>query len=96
LASFEREKLKFKYAHNTDDPNTSTYQPRDTGVVIRGSMTKYSKHGDQDLRKLRIYCSYVFWANPSHKFRVVVAYNICNEKSTGLQTQYQQLKRYCK
>ena len=31
----------------------------------------------------------------SHKYRVVVAYNICNGKPEGLRTQYQQLKRYC-
>ena len=46
------------------------------------------------LWKLR-YCSYVFRANPSHKFNAVVAYNIYNGKSTELKTQYQQLKGYC-
>ena len=40
-------KIMFKSAHNTDDRNTSTYQPGDTGIVIRGPMTQYTKHGDQ-------------------------------------------------
>ena len=90
-----REKIRFKSAHNNEDPNTSSYQPGGTGIIVRGRMTQYAKHGEQDNRKLGRYCSYVFWANASHKCRVVVAYNICNGKPEGLRTQYQQLKRYC-
>ena len=37
----------------------------------------------------------MFWANPKHKCRVVVAYNVCNGKPKGLKTQYQQITRYC-
>ena len=40
------------------------------------------------------YCSYVFWAKPVYKFRVVVAYSICNGKPIELQTKYKQLKIY--
>ena len=84
-----REKIKFKSAHNIHDPNKSTYQPRGTEVITRGPMTQYAKHGEQDLWKLERYCSYMFWAKPVHKFRMVVAYSICNIKPTGLRTQYQ-------
>ena len=88
-----REKIRFKTAHNNEDPNTSSYQPGGTGIIIRGRMTQYAKHGEQDNRKLGRYYSYVFWANASHKCRVVVAYNICNGKPESLRTQYQHLKR---
>ena len=56
-----REKKKFATAHNTHDPNKSTYQPGGTGVMIRGPMTQYARHGSQDPRKLGRCCSYVFW-----------------------------------
>ena len=79
-----REKIKLKTAHNNEDPNTSSYQPGGTGIIIRGRMTQYAKHGEQDNRKLGRYCSYVFWANVSHKCRVVVSYNIWNRKPEGL------------
>ena len=79
-----REKMKFTTAHNTHDPNKSKYQPGGTGVMIKGPMTQYARHGSQDPRKLGRLCSYVSWANPSHKFRVVVAYNICTGKPKGL------------
>ena len=58
-------------------------------------MTQYARHGSQDPRKLGRFCSYVFWANPSHKFRVVVAYNICTGKPKGPRRQFQQLTRFC-
>ena len=90
-----REKRKFATAHNIHDPNKSKYQPGGTGVMIRGPMAQYARHGSQDPRKLGRLCSYVFWANPSHKFRVVVAYNICTGKPEGLQRQYQQITRFC-
>jgi hypothetical protein len=43
-------------------------------------MPHYAKYDEQDLKKLGRYCSYVFWANPLHKFRVVIAYNTCHGK----------------
>ena len=68
-----REKIKFKSAHNTDDPGTFTYQSGGTGVIIRGPMTQYANHGDQDLWKLERYCTYMFCVNPSHKYRGVAS-----------------------
>jgi len=79
-----REQIRFKAAHNNEDPITSSCQPEGMGIIVRGRMTQYANHGEQDNRKLGRYRSYVFWANASHKCRVVVAYNICNGKPEGL------------
>ena len=57
-------------------------------------MTQYANKSKVP-RVLGRYCSFVFWANPQHKCRVVVAYNVCNGKPKGLKTQYQQITRYC-
>ena len=46
-----REKIESKSAHNTDGPSTSTYQPRGTVIIIRGRMTQYTKHREQDILK---------------------------------------------
>ena len=58
-------------------------------------MAQYAKSSSKDNRKLGRFCSYAFWANPKHKCRVIVAYNICKIKPKGLKTQFQQLTRYC-
>ena len=58
-------------------------------------MTQYAKSKSEDSRGLGRYYSFVFWENPQHKCRVVVAYNVCNGKPKGLKTQYQQIARYC-
>ena len=82
---------------NTDarKARTSRHQPGGTAIAVRGAMTQYAKSKSKDDRGLGRYCSYVFWANPNHKCRVVVAYNVCNGKPKGLKTQYQQITRYC-
>ena len=58
-------------------------------------MTQYAKSKSKDPRGLGRFCSFVFWANPRHKCRIVVAYNVCNGKPKDLKTQYQQITRYC-
>ena len=78
-----------------DKARTSRHQPGGTAIAVRGAMTQYAKSKSKDDRGLGRYCSYVFWANPNHKCRVVVAYNVCNGKPKGLKTQYQQITRYC-
>ena len=68
---------------------------RRNSSAVRGAMTQYAKTKSKDKRKLGRFCSYVFWATPKHKCRVVVAYNVCNGKSKGPKTQYQQITRQC-
>ena len=41
------------------------------------------------------FCWYIFWANPKHKCRVVIAYNVYKGKPKGLRTQFKQISRYC-
>ena len=62
--------------------------------MVGGSIIQYARNISQDLRKLGRYCLYVFWANPMHKCRIVVGYNIYYGKPKGLKTQYQQIKKY--
>ena len=64
-------------------------------MAVRGAMAQYAKSKSKDPRGLGRFCSFVFWANPKHKCRVVVAYNVCNGKPKGLKTQCQQITRYC-
>ena len=52
---------------------TSRHQPGGTVVAVRGAMTQYAKTKSKDERNLGKFCSYVFWATPKHKCRVVVA-----------------------
>ena len=70
-----------------DKARTSRHQPGGTAIAVRGAMTQYAKSKSRDPRGLGRYCSFVFWANPQHKCRVVVAYNVCNGKPKGLKTQ---------
>ena len=91
------EKVKCVAACNEcDKARTSRHQPGGTAMAVRGAMTQYAKSSkSKDPRGLGRYCSFVFWSNPQHKCRVVVAYNVCNGKLKGLKTQYQQITRYC-
>ena len=78
-----------------DKARTSRHQPGGTAVAVRGAMTQYAKSKSNDPRRLDRLCSFVFWVNPKHKCRVVVAYNVYSGKPKGLKTQYQQITRYC-
>ena len=90
------EKIKFVTAHNEyDKARTSRHQPGGTAIAVRGAMTQYAKTTSKDNRGLGRFCSYVFWANPKHKCRVVIAHNVCKCKPKGLRTQFQQITRYC-
>ena len=94
--SQDLEKAKCVAACNEyDKARTSRHQPGGTSIAVRGAMTQYATSKSKDPRGLGRYCSYVFWANPQHKCRIVAAYNVCNGKPKGLKTQYQQITRYC-
>ena len=94
--SQDLEKVKCMAACNEyDKARTSRHQPGGTAIAVRGAMTQYAKSKTKDPRGLGRYCLFAFWANPKHKCRIVVAYNVCNRKPKGLKTQYQQITRYC-
>ena len=71
-----------------DKARTSRHQPGGTTVAVRGTMTQYAKSKSKYPRGLGRFCSFVFWTNPKHKCRLVVAYNMCNGKPKVLKTQY--------
>ena len=88
--------LKFVTAPNEyNKERASRHQPDGTGIAVRGATTQYAKFKSKDERELDRYCFYVFWANPNHRCRVVVAYNACNGNPKELRAQFQQITRYC-
>ncbi len=77
-----------------DDTIRSKHQQGGTSIVVRSEFAQYAKKGHEDFRKLGRWCSYVFFATPHHRFRLVVAYNVGNGRPKGLKTIYQQQIRY--
>ena len=84
----EEEKLKFMPAYNEVHLHISVYQPGGTEISVREYMTKYTTTSSKDKRGLRRYYSHNFCVNPNHKWRVVVAYNICNGKPKGQRNKF--------
>jgi hypothetical protein len=88
------EKIVSTTSHNTHNLSTSKYHYWGTGTLIKGLIPQCTKYGSKDPTKLGNFYSYVLCANLSHKFRVMVSYNMCNGKPKGLCIQFQKLVRY--
>lgn len=81
-------------AHNTCDPSfISKHQQGGTGIVVMHEFLQYARNSSKDFRGMGRWCSFAFWVNPKHKFRLIVAYNVCKGKPKGLKTVYQQQLR---
>ena len=96
LASwFESERDKRCVSSNNEhDPALSRHQQGGVGMVCFHDFLQYARNTTKDPRRLGRICSWVFWANPNHKFRIVQGYQNCKGRPKGLKTIYQQHIRY--
>ena len=83
-------------SHNIHIPSSSKsrHLPGGTGMVVFNGLHQYAKKSTNDFRKLGRYCSWVFYVNPTHRFRLVVAYSTGTQTPRGLSTIYQQQLAY--
>jgi hypothetical protein len=83
-------------AHNIQefDDIFTEHQPGGIGMVCRSEFVQYARKPLADPRGLGRWYSWLFYCNPNHMTRIVVAYRTCHTKSKGLQTIYQQQIQY--
>ena len=81
-------------AHNIHGPRASHAQPCGTAMLLFHDILQYARKPNQDFRKLGRWCSWVFDVNPTHRFRMIVVYNVGRSKPKGLKTVYQQHLSY--
>ena len=85
-------KTQFLIVYNKyDKARTSRHQPGGIGTTVRDAMTWYTQPKSRDERDLGKYYFYVIWLKPNHKYKVVVTYKVCNGKTKGPRTQFQQI-----
>jgi hypothetical protein len=95
LASWFQEKereTRCVTAHNTEENNIlfGKHQPGRTGMLCGNKYLQYAQNTLVDPRGLGRWCSWLFYCNPTHVTRMVVAYCPCAGKTEGLKTVYQQ------
>ena len=81
-------------SNNEHDPALSRHQQGGVGMLCFHEYLQFARTTTKDPRRLGRICSWAFWANPSHKFRFVTAYQNCKSKPKGLKTIHQQHTRY--
>ena len=89
----DRREAKTNTAHNTNE-NFEHAQQGGVAQFFCKEMSQYAKETDNDFRGLGRWCSWVIYAHPSHKTRLVSAYNLGPATSNYLGTVYQQHLRY--
>ena len=89
----DRREAKTNTAHNTNE-NFEDAQQGGVAQFVCKELSQYAKETEQDFRGLGRWCSWVIYAHPSHKTRVVTAYNLGPATSNYLGTVYQQHLRY--
>jgi hypothetical protein len=63
-------------------------------MLCRHEYLQYARNTLMDPRGLGRWCSWLFYCNPTHITRIIVAYCLCAGKTDGLKTVYQQHMRY--
>ncbi len=63
-------------------------------MLCRHKYLQYVWRPMEDPRGLGRWCSWLFYCNPVHVTRIVVAYSPCASKTKGLKTVYQQHMQY--
>jgi hypothetical protein len=96
LASWFRDEIqdiKTHTAHNKHE-NVAHHQPGGTATFACRELARYTKERTTDSRGLGRWCSTLFYADPTHKFRLVSAYHVGRHKPRGSTTIFQQHLRY--
>jgi hypothetical protein len=93
---WEERETRCVTAHNIQENDIvfGKHQPGGTGMLCRHKYLQYVRNNSTDPRGLGRWCSWLFYCNPSHATRIVVAYRPCTGKEKGLKTVYQQHMRY--
>jgi hypothetical protein len=83
-------------AHNTEENSIlfGKHQPGGTRMLCRNKYLQYARKPTVDPRGLGQWCSWLFYCNPTHVTRIVIAYCPCTSKTEGLKTVYQQHMQY--
>lgn len=90
---FDRREAKTITAHNTHE-NIDASQQGGVAQFSCKELSQYAKESEPDFRGLGRWCSWLIYAHPSHKTRLVSAYNLGPSTSNYLGTIYQQHLRY--
>jgi len=90
---FDRREAKTITAHNTHE-NIEMKQQGGVAQFACKELSQYAKESEPDFRGLGRWCSWLIYAHPSHKTRIVSAYNLGSTTSNYLGTVYQQHLRY--
>ena len=81
-------------SHNTYDGLPGNHQQGGCGMIAFGEIQQYIRRSVCDFRHLGRWCSWLVYATPTHRFRIVAAYNVGKSKPQGLKTIYQQHLKY--
>jgi hypothetical protein len=79
-------------ANNRHD-RVAHYQPKGTATFAGGELVRYMKQKGANFCGLGRWCSSLFYSNPNHRTRVVVAYNVGRQSPKRLKSIYQQQLR---
>ncbi len=92
----EEREMQCVTAHNIEENDIvfGKHQPGGTGMLCRHEYLQYARNPLTDPRGLGRWCSWLFYCNPTHITRIVVAYRPCAGKTDGLKTIYQQHMQY--
>lgn len=90
---FDRRELRTNTSHNVNE-NITFAQQGGVAQFICKELSQYARETEPDFRGLGRWCSWLLYSNPSHKTRVVAAYNVGKNTSEYLGTIYQQHLRY--
>jgi hypothetical protein len=85
----EERELRLAAANNCHKMQTRR-QPRGTGMVCRHEFLQYARKPSNNFQGLGRWCLWLFYCNPTHTTRIVVAFGTGSGKLTGLRTIYQQ------
>jgi hypothetical protein len=79
-------------AHNTKENGIlfGKHQPGGAGMLCLHKYLQYAWRPTVDPRGLGRWCSWLFFCNPTHVTRIVVAHHLCASNTKGLKTVYQQ------
>jgi hypothetical protein len=77
-------------AANNHHKAETRHQPGSTGMVCRHKFLQYARKPSNNFQGLGRWCLWLFYCNPTHSTRIVVAYRTGSGKSKGLHTIYQQ------
>jgi len=90
---FDRREIRTFTSHNVHE-NIEQSQQGGVAQFLCKDLCAYARETEPDFRGLGRWCSWVLYAHPSHRTRIVSAYNLGKRTSNYLGTVYQQHLRF--